>query len=400
MLKTKSDNYIELINYLSIVMKYEKFNKDKLVFKYGDIGDKFFVILNGKVSILLPKDEIMELSEEEYTIYLLKLRKYDEFDLLNNCIKQNKKIFSQEIDDFDYWLLKQRELSPKRSLKGQKLGLVKELENTLNIISNDKDFGKNTFTRKSSRNMFPEDFKFVNNELSVDEYIDRLKPVILPNSLSERFKVSVYNYYVVTTLSTGKSFGDLALITKLGKRTATVITKEDTHFGILDKAGFDNCLKSVKEKETKLKINFLCSMTCFCSFSKAVFKKKYLNLFVSTQAKRGTNIMVQGENADRVFFIKDGEYEIRIKKSLCQLNEMIKEYGGDPNSAAENQYMLESENFRRYMNEKREFRITIINNIDVLGLNDMVVNNIYLYSVETNSNKGEYFLLERKVKLK
>ncbi len=49
------------------------------------------------------------------------------------------------------------------------------------------------------------------------------------------------------------------------------------------------------------------------------------------------------------------------------------------------------------MNEKREFKITIINNIDVLGLNDMTSNNIYLYSVETNSNKGEYFILERKV---
>jgi hypothetical protein len=60
-------------------------------------------------------------------------------------------------------------------------------------------------------------------------------------------------------------------------------------------------------------------------------------------------------------------------------------------------YYTESENFRKYMNEKREFKITIINNIDVLGLNDMTSNNIYLYSVETNSNKGEYFILERKV---
>ena len=49
------------------------------------------------------------------------------------------------------------------------------------------------------------------------------------------------------------------------------------------------------------------------------------------------------------------------------------------------------------MNEKREFRITIINNIDVLGLSDMIIDNNFLFTVETNSNKGEYYVLESRV---
>ncbi len=49
------------------------------------------------------------------------------------------------------------------------------------------------------------------------------------------------------------------------------------------------------------------------------------------------------------------------------------------------------------MIEKREFRVTLISNIDVLGLNEMIQNNTYVYSVEANSTKGEYFILERKV---
>jgi hypothetical protein len=49
------------------------------------------------------------------------------------------------------------------------------------------------------------------------------------------------------------------------------------------------------------------------------------------------------------------------------------------------------------MNEKREFRLTIINNLDVLGLSDMVHDDKYLFTVETNSNKGEYYALESKV---
>jgi hypothetical protein len=49
------------------------------------------------------------------------------------------------------------------------------------------------------------------------------------------------------------------------------------------------------------------------------------------------------------------------------------------------------------MNVKKEFRITLINKIDVLGLSDMISNNNYQYTVETNSSIGEYFILERKV---
>ncbi len=50
------------------------------------------------------------------------------------------------------------------------------------------------------------------------------------------------------------------------------------------------------------------------------------------------------------------------------------------------------------MNEKREFRLSIINNLDVLGLGDMIMKGNYLYTVETNSVKGELYILERKVK--
>ena len=40
-----------------------KMNKGELVFNHGDYGDKFFIILRGKVSVLIPnyvKDGIRE----------------------------------------------------------------------------------------------------------------------------------------------------------------------------------------------------------------------------------------------------------------------------------------------------------------------------------------------------
>jgi hypothetical protein len=175
--------------------------------------------------------------------------------------------------------------------------------------------------------------------MSVEEYINRIRPKIT-HSKANRHKFTIFNYCCVTTLNTGCSFGDLALMVKGGKRTATVITQESTHFGLLDKISFDNCLRSIKEKEIISKLNILCNMTCFCKFSKPVFNKKYLNLFVSMQSLRGLRIMVQGDIANKILFIKEGEYEVKFRRSLMEMNELLKEFGADINIREETQYML------------------------------------------------------------
>ena len=35
-------------------LRIERFKKDDLVFEYGDLGDKFYIILEGSVSVLVP----------------------------------------------------------------------------------------------------------------------------------------------------------------------------------------------------------------------------------------------------------------------------------------------------------------------------------------------------------
>jgi hypothetical protein len=282
----------------------------------------------------------MELTEEEYIIYLLKLRKYEEFELLNKCIMINRSVFFHELGEFDNWLIKQITLSPKRSLRGEKMNLVNALEDTFSVISKDNDFGKSTFGKKSSSNLFINDDLYPKyNNITVEEYINRIKPIIT-SSKADRIKYKVFSYHVVTILSSGNSFGDLALIDKNGKRQGSIIILEDTHFGFLDKFSFDNCLKNVKENQVKSKLNILTDMNCFCTFSKAVFNKKYLNLFVSMQSNRGMIIMKQGEPADSIVFLKDGEYEIKIRRSLLEINALIKELGGEINTRNENSHML------------------------------------------------------------
>ena len=50
----KDSSYFEQLKKISSTIIYEKFNKNRIVVKYGDEGKKFFLILKGEVQVLLP----------------------------------------------------------------------------------------------------------------------------------------------------------------------------------------------------------------------------------------------------------------------------------------------------------------------------------------------------------
>lgn len=49
-LNLKDDVMYEIL----AVMQYERYKKNHMVFNYEDVGDKFYIILKGHVSVLLP----------------------------------------------------------------------------------------------------------------------------------------------------------------------------------------------------------------------------------------------------------------------------------------------------------------------------------------------------------
>jgi signal-transduction protein with cAMP-binding, CBS, and nucleotidyltransferase domain len=62
--KQRQINYKHLTEVCS-VMKYEYFPKGDFVFTQGDYGDKFYIILNGSVSVLDHSDEYIKHKQEE-----------------------------------------------------------------------------------------------------------------------------------------------------------------------------------------------------------------------------------------------------------------------------------------------------------------------------------------------
>ena len=73
-------------------MHIESVPKDYLLFRKNDLGDKFYIILKGKVSIIINQDTYIDMTEREYYIHFEKLRYFKEYYLLEKLLSYDNKI--------------------------------------------------------------------------------------------------------------------------------------------------------------------------------------------------------------------------------------------------------------------------------------------------------------------
>ena len=76
---------------LSIYLKMQRKNKDSVLFRYGDKGKKFYIILSGQVSILLLKETKVHMTFLRFIQHLLLLKMMKEDGLLKRTIIANYK---------------------------------------------------------------------------------------------------------------------------------------------------------------------------------------------------------------------------------------------------------------------------------------------------------------------
>ena len=62
--------------------------------------------------------------------------------------------------------------------------------------------------------------------------------------------------------------------------------------------------------------------------NKIYFQKICMNLFVVLKMKKGEKITIEGDPAESIFIIKEGQFEISTKKSNIDLCNIIKSFGG------------------------------------------------------------------------
>ena len=388
--RTKFEN---ILNKISINLKNFFENQNNFIFKVGEKGNLFYIILKGKVSVLVPKQLKIKMTYYNYINHLIILHNYDEKYLLEQTIKLNQKIYN----------INKNILHNIKTKKDVNLMNYENIEEYLNIINHN--------------------YSDINKSYDNEE------------------EINLMGYFKIITLSEGSTFGEIALINENNKRTASIFCETNCNFGILSSNDYKNCIKSIQIKIKKDNINFVLSNKLFNQISFEKFYEVYWNYFIKGKIKKDEFLFKENDKRNFIYIIDYGEIKIckkmnkkDIEKTIYKIfnykdnehkNLSIKinndndDYNSNENEniifisdnnnnsnnnnkikSNDNIFLDDSKSECDYSNnnteskdkKKIEIIINIIKKGDLLGL--YTINNEHLFNAVCISNECSYFALD------
>ena len=500
-------NINDMMQKLSSQILFEKKNKNTILWKDGDLGDKLYVILKGKISILLQKQRIIDCTKKEYFKFLILLYLFQEkglakkINLLNNdkifvdekkfstlmfifkyykLLSSSKKLsvsyktvnefianekklqeyieskcdylcddalvilgfnkfeitelfnfYNDSISHFKYEMSdaktddkkikinKQKKTTRKVASIFLKPTTIEEFEFYIKVLNKEKKSFKNindfydkisnikeissdliyngsVFTY-SQRTNFEKLIKYIRK----DQEKNSIENFINKNDLNKEkiFTLKYLYYYEKLYLNSGDIFGEMALINSSGERTATIAIKEDCYFGTITKSIYDICLKVAQEKTKIRNVLYFTNGPIFKGIQTSLFMKKYFGAFNKKNFSFGDTLFKRGEKRNKIFFIVNGEFELKANITLLEMSEIINQLGGEFDNKILinlwNRYVKFKEIFD---NKKINIKIYSLKQNEIAGLDDMVIDNKYLYDcICVTTEKTEVYELNVKI---
>ena len=436
--EVKKENVRDIFSSLSYTLKHKFIEKNNIIYKYDDDIDNFYLIIKGKVNILVPNEEYIKLNQIEYFLYLLNLRKYNEKALLIKTLNKNNDMYPMNEKSFDIWIKRayltiikyNSKMNNKYKEVESKIGSIirKSLFNNKNKIHQNKNYSPNkkihilskNYLSNSLKNIIPfetkdeidfvlniqnqiiETFQFISKnkiiknffqnfekkyeKISCEDYIKRIKPIIIENDKSifsiEKKDILVSSYIIAESLKEGEKFGEgLSDINYYNnnKRIETVITLEDTDFGYYNMILFNDNLKEISEKTRKEKMKFLLSLTLFKNNDQYNNLRNYTNYFKRKICKYKDILYFENDSYEKnhfIYFIQKGEFETKSNKSLYEIDQILNRTSYKNKLSNVNNI----EDLKEYY-IKRELKLEAFGVNDIIGLSDCVYNNKLLFTI-------------------
>ena len=307
LIQSQSENLNDVLIKLSKIIQYSPRIKNDLIVQYGDKGDDFYVILHGSIGIFVPKYTEYHMNEQDYILQIFTFRKYNQIELLTQCLKKNRLIFSISYENIDDFIT---DLHFRKTIGGVFLDdkkILKEADLLYeNIIKKENNINNNI-------NIKPENYIKQNDVSdSIKRYFDSTKKI-----------VKIPNYELVAVFQTGDTFGELALEHSNSKRMATIIALSDCDFGIIDKNIYTKLIKDSVSKRKNKFFGLIYTYKIFNGIKRTMFDKKYYNFFRTKIIKKDSLLIQEGKNCDNIYFILSGEYELYVEKNIAEINQLI-----------------------------------------------------------------------------
>ena len=396
----------ELLLKISQNLRKEEMYKDRVVFYNGQYGKSFYLILEGEVSVLLPYEYKLKLTDKivlKYMYYLLQLREYE---LIRLMFENNRHVFN-DLDYRENTLYMKLKACSERGLPNnmdtEKISARDYMQRYEYFSSLEKrqidEAAKKDLKEKNDKKEQKENFKFrrsyfdallrdnlrmrthVEKKIDVkcfendedDEEVKRNKNFFY----NEEAVFSIYKYFEVIKLAKGKCFGELALTKEGKKRNATIITTKNCIFGILQKEAYQAFIKDTMEKARKANVELLLKCRLFKGCNSEKFEAHLFSCFKLMKKNKGEYLFKQGDRRDFIYFLKKGEIQLELFHNCFYLETLVNNLGYT-DEKFNLKDLIKSKQLEQFCKIKRQFKILILSD-EVIGLEDHTTPPDYMY---------------------
>jgi CRP-like cAMP-binding protein len=248
-LREESDN--DKLEACLKVLNYERFEENTNIINYGEIGDKFYIILTGTIGIYKHKIVKQELTMKQFMEYLQKIK-----------YKEKNELKLKRVED--------------ANVEGN-ISLIRVFDYDPNRLVNTVNYRK------------------IYN-IEVEEFV------------GEKCE--------------GEEFGEVALAQKIN-RTATVRTQTYCDILSIERTDYNLIIRELEEKKFNGKIEGLRkNYPIIMSWHKQTVIK-LMTFFKKVKVFEGETVYEQYEEADYIYFIINGSYEISTCLSLKNCSQLL-----------------------------------------------------------------------------
>ena len=375
----------QIINKIIIETKEE----NDILYKTGEISEKFYFLLKGSVIRLNVRQYEVNMNKFEYFLYMKYLYKLDENKLLNLILKENEEVFDKY--ELLYFILGDKSIK----YSGEYLKQIRNMEEsyvTQRLIPNEMlEMNYNNDkkivlfeTEKTLDDVLKGDYVISLTEgnikkinVGIKDYLENLNPIEFEGGNDDLIKnnVTLFTYDIDKEINVGEHLEELDS-KKIQKRNSTIICNKDCIFGVIIKKDYISCLKITQTKFHKNDINFLISNELFSMMNFREFDNNYYHLFEYKKLHEKHSLFEQGEISNKIFFLKKGEICVTFEGSFNDIYRIISLKGGPKNRKS-----LDINYIKRFhsinldeniFRQKHKFTIFKIKENFPIGLNDFL----------------------------
>jgi len=422
-------------------IRYEQINKGMTVMHYGDPANKFYIILQGSVSIYVPRDymvlqkEIEERKKSPHSPLIIsvlqkifqwraKLKQFiSEFPLEESPI--NRKAFKRLYTKASIQLSPSLIMHLTKDLKinhdyyyyhsiinlkrASMSNEIPKIDEAPNLNEDDWEENENASPSNNDEEDLENDYaaqKTLADRENMQEFLrgfnENERPILikLQTYLGEvplpyldepenYFQDGVFKFHFVGLFDAGNIFGEVGLLMRK-PRSASVICNCDTDFAILTSEDYAEILEAVDRKEMESRMEFFIENLFQELQPEVAIRLSYM--FKKSKFMKGNFIYKQSEKANDVFLVKKGEIQIYTK---------IKEIEPEKKAASVNEF-IKTMYHKNENKVKQERFITIqLSNLgkgQSFGEEDIIYNRNRAYNAICCSNKVTLYYIPKSVK--